>query len=93
MEKWTPRKKDLDEGKRKHNWEPGENGRVLVFGEFTTGGSFGVIECEDHEAFIQDLRAVADVEFHELVLCPADCTWCPNPVIEPLKGTHTRGNE
>ena len=92
MEKWAPRKRDLDEGKRKHNWEPGENGRVLIWGEYTAGGAFGVIECEDPEDFTKDISAIAEIEFRELVLCPVDCTWCPNPVVEPLKGTHTRGN-
>jgi len=90
MAKWEIRKNELDSGERIHNWEPGENGRVLIFGEYTAGGAFGVIECEDPEEFIIDLVDVADVEIRELVLCPSDCTWCPNPVIEPLKGKHTR---
>jgi hypothetical protein len=96
QEKIAPRKKDLNEGKRKHSWEPGENGRVLVFGECVSGSVITVVECEDPEDFTKDLLALAkedETEIQELVLCPADCTWCPDPVVESLKGTHLRENE
>lgn len=95
-EKTASRKKDLMEGRRKHSWEPRENGRILVFGECVADSVITVVECEDPEDFTKDLTVLArdgEIDIQELVLCPADCTWCPNPVVESLKGTHTRGNE
>jgi len=83
-------------GKRKHSWEPGENGSVLLFGECVDDSVITVIKCEDPEDFAKDLLILAkegETKIQEMVLCPVDCTWCPDPVVESLKGTHLRGND
>ena len=86
-DKWPEREKEIKEGLRKTAFDLAGEGRIITIGDFEEGGFFMVAECEDPvEEFIADFLTVADVESKPIVLCPKDCTMCPETlVVEPLR--------
>ncbi|MHA2428412.1 MAG: hypothetical protein ACXADB_10350 [Candidatus Hermodarchaeia archaeon] len=46
-----------------------------------------VVECEGPvDGFLADFLTFADLEIKPIMLCPKDCTMCPEPLlVEPLR--------
>ena len=86
-DKWSERKKEIDEGLRKTAFDTFGEGQTIFIADFEEGGFGMVAECEGPaEDFLADFLTMADIEIKPIKLCPKDCTMCPEPLlVEPLR--------
>jgi hypothetical protein len=86
-DKWAERKKEIDEGLRKTAYDIIGEGQTIFVADFDEGGFGMVIECEGSpEDFLADFTPYANLEIKPIMLCPKDCTMCPEPLlVKPLR--------